>query len=261
MSATAHLDFDLLDKVAVEFLSGADCRLSAIPERLGPMIELEWLRSRGINLPSLIDLPHNRRTRAFLCALEAEDIVSVSTDNQVAGFIRTLWTHDEDDQRFYRFCSLAQTAAERAGIARSYAQQLVGAIGELEDNIHLHSGLPSSGLLAFCAKDRAFEFAIADRGMGVLKSLQTGDTNMAISDHGAALDAAVRHGVSRYGPGTGHGNGFRPLFAGLYNLNSLLRFRSGDFALTMDGRIGQEKAELFRVVDCPGFVISVFCRP
>ncbi|MEZ5832067.1 MAG: hypothetical protein R3D05_12890 [Dongiaceae bacterium] len=249
----------MLDKMCIDLATGIDRRAFGTPETLGPVVELEWLRSQGVKLPSLLELPRNRRTRALLRTFEAETVVAASAPRQTAAFVRTLWTHEEDDKRFYNFCSLAQEAAESAGIARACAQQLVGAIGELEDNIHLHSGRPSSGLLAFCAKDKTFEFIVADKGIGVLKSLQT--TNPAISDSGAALDAAVRQGVSRFASGTGHGNGFRPLFSGLYNLNSLLRFRSGDFALVMDGRMGKEKAELFKVVDCPGFVISVFCRP
>lgn len=260
MSEVPLLDFDLLDSSA-DSANGGRRIADAKTETLGPAIELEWLKPTVPHLPSLADLAPNRRTAALLRSLREDDAVLVSAKKQRAGFVRTLWTHRDNDQRFYKFCSSAQQAAEIAGISRLCAQKLVGAIGELEDNIHVHSGHPHSGLIGFCAKDGTFEFVIADKGIGVLRSLQSRTEVDDIHDDGAALDAVVRHGVSRFGPGTGHGNGFRPLFSGLYNLNCRLRFRSGNSALIMDGRIGREEVHLLEVAVCTGFVISVFCRP
>ena len=48
----------------------------------------------------------------------------------------------------------------------------------------------------------------------------------------------IEAGVTRYGRGAGHGNGFRPIFERLADMTGHLRFRSGDYALTLDGRFG-----------------------
>jgi hypothetical protein len=225
------------------------------------MVELVWLHSAGLS-PSLADLPSTLRAQALLQALQEETLVQVSRGKEGAGFSRTLWGHESDDPRLYRFCSAAQEAAERAGISRDVARQVVGAIGELEDNIHLHSENARSGVIAFSATPGTFEFVIADQGIGVLRSLHMWPEHRSISDHGSALEAAIRRGATRFGPNSGHGNGFRQLFVGLYNLNSMLRFRSGDHALVLDGRVGKEKAQLFRAAaNIPGFITSVVCRP
>jgi hypothetical protein len=60
------------------------------------------------------------------------------------------------------------------------------------------------------------------------------------------------------------GNGFRPLFQGLANLNGTLRFRSGDQALTMDGGECREYSlEASRKADAPwaGGVRDMLTRP
>jgi len=69
-----------------------------------------------------------------------------------------------------------------------------------------------------------------------IKSLRTCPEHALLNDHGDALQLALTDGGSRYGSGTKHGHGFRPIFVGLSILNGFLRFRSGDHALTIEGR-------------------------
>jgi hypothetical protein len=70
----------------------------------------------------------------------------------------------------------------------------------------------------------------------------------------------LQEGVTRYGKGTGHGMGYRPLFQGLANLNGELRFRSGDQALTIDGmNPGSIPTKTSEKPPIGGFIASVNC--
>jgi hypothetical protein len=155
----------------------------------------------------------------------------------------------------------AQRAAELSRLPKKLAQGLVGAIGELEDNIHLHGRRPRTGLIAYrSVVDGVFEFVVADAGIGVLQSLQASGFYGGLTDAGKAIRIAVSDGGSRFGPQSGHGTGFRPLFTALTNQHGNLRFRSGDHVLLMSGN----SPSLSRVVIAqraavPGFLISVTC--
>jgi anti-sigma regulatory factor (Ser/Thr protein kinase) len=129
----------------------------------------------------------------------------------------------------------AQKAAVAGGFPKKIAGWLVGGIVEMQTNIYEHSEAPQSGLVAFRAGRGVFEFVVADHGIGVLESLRSAPAHFGLTDHGAALELALTDGCSRHGDGIGRGMGFRPLFVGLANLQSKLRFRSGDHALTING--------------------------
>jgi hypothetical protein len=66
--------------------------------------------------------------------------------------------------------------------------------------------------------------------------------------------------VSRFGA-PDRGKGFRPIFTGLANLSGLLRFRSGDHALGIDGQSPSlVKAHTAQKLILPGFLASVTCE-
>ena len=159
----------------------------------------------------------------------------VCPSDKRVGFFRT--TNSENDtSNSYSFGMAAQKAAAGAGFSRHVASQLVAAIMEMVDNIYLHSSLSETGLAVFHARPGYFEFAVLDRGVGILRSLQQSAEYARLTDHGDALQTALTDGCSRFGLNSNHGHGFRPLFIGLSNLNGALRFRTGDHALTIDGR-------------------------
>jgi hypothetical protein len=139
------------------------------------------------------------------------------------GFFRTDAELPEDDLHWTTFRYNAQQAAVKAGFPKETAHE-------------------------------------SDRGIGVLRSLKTCPEYASLKDHGDALERALTDGSSRYGLGTNHGKGFRPLFIGLSNLNGSLRFRSGDHALTIEGRdpkhVPWRKA---RKTPISGFLASVAC--
>ena len=79
---------------------------------------------------------------------------------------------------------------------------------------------PETGILAYKAELGAFELVVADRGIGIRRSLRRCAAYAALQDEGRALEAALTDGVSRHGPGSNHGHGFRPIFTGLMNLHN-----------------------------------------
>jgi hypothetical protein len=156
----------------------------------------------------------------------------------------------------------ARTAAETAGLGKPIAQCLAAALREMESNIHEHSGLAASGILAFQARPSLFEFVAADSGVGVLATLREDEEFADLTDHGLAMHAALQENVSRYGRASGHRNGFRDLFLGLAHLNADLRFRSGDHALLISGPQPELKtARLAQKSPFKGFLGAVRCQP
>ncbi|MBY0331336.1 MAG: hypothetical protein K2X49_11775 [Acetobacteraceae bacterium] len=256
------LDFAALDGLAFAAERG---RLAgrevgpAVVRDLGPLVEMSHLAAAGL-LPKpgeapwldLADFGDLRR------ALTRGQSRWVCPSRRNVGFLRTTEARDEKEWNAFGFA--AQQAAVAAGFAKRVAAQLVGAVGEMYSNIHDHSGAARTGLLAFAARGGSFEFVVADRGVGVLDSLRTCPDYAGLDDHGEALRLALSDGVSRCGAGTGHGKGFRPLFIGVANLNGLLRFRSGDHALIIDGHnpslVGARLAQKPRI---GGFLASVKC--
>jgi hypothetical protein len=138
---------------------------------------------------------------------------------------------------------------------------MVAAMRELESNTREHSESPATGLLAFRATARIFEFVAADHGIGILRSLQECPAYASLSDHGKALEAALTDGISRFGPESNRGHGFRPIFLGLANMRAILRFRSGDHALIIDGTSPElSKSQLAQKPHIDGFFVSICCH-
>ncbi len=154
----------------------------------------------------------------------------------------------------------AHKAARSAGFVGK-APLLVAAMGELIGNVIDHSEARGTGAAVFVARPKEFEFVVVDAGIGALKSLTKNPEHTHLQDESAALAAMVETGVSRFERGSGHGNGFRPIFERLADMTGELRFRSGDYALDLDGRfgnrIGRQLAQKPRI---SGFFAAVNCR-
>jgi anti-sigma regulatory factor (Ser/Thr protein kinase) len=242
MTASVEQPLNFIDVDGLAFahergrLSAGTPRKSFCARDLGPMLELLQLAAPKSDLST-----HASRYitlgvfEAFCTALSSPQAHWVSQQDRRSGFHRTREKVPGDDISWVAFRLAAQQAAVECGFHRKVAAQLIGALGEMHSNIYEHSEAPATGLIAFNATPGSFEFVIADRGIGVLRSLRTARQYADLADHGSALQLVLRDGVSRHGSGTGRGYGFRPLFIGLANLNGHLRFRSGDYALTIDG--------------------------
>jgi anti-sigma regulatory factor (Ser/Thr protein kinase) len=227
---------------------------------LGPILELARLSASGL-------LPPPSQAN-WLSLDDAADLGRALGEGRTTwwcrqrhlGFLRMRSTRPEDETEENAFKLEAQRATHAVGFPRKLAAQLVGAFEEIQGNVYDHSGAPGSGLAAYHATARRFEFVVSDGGRGVLASLQSCADYAHLMDHAVALRLMLMDGVTRYGKGTSHGTGFRPLFNGLANLNGELRFRSGDQALTINGRnAGSIPAQTWEKVPVSGFTASVVC--
>ena len=157
----------------------------------------------------------------------------------------------------------AENAAAAVGLPKGLSAGLMGALGELQDNVFEHSGRPDSGLVAYGATTGAFEFVVADAGRGVLASLRENPEFAHLADSGAALRVAASDGASRHAYSTGHGYGIGQLFRALAHHAAELRFRSGDHALRLWGDAPSltGEVELVQKAGLGGLTITVRCAP
>ncbi|MGD0088500.1 MAG: hypothetical protein ABSE73_01140 [Planctomycetota bacterium] len=237
------------------------------PRRLGPLIEYVFHRDTTLkHLPDPFTFPDGQITSAVLTrcrqnpadrspsstSLESRDVELATCATSEEEAACPLWT---------AFWKRVDRAAESAGFSPKTAAGLSAAVQEVVDNVHLHSGRPETGLVGYrwCAGE--FEFVVADAGIGILNSLRQCPEFDGLGDYGTALKLALS-GRSRFGTGSGHGQGFRQVFVALTDLYGSLRFRSGDHALELDGNSPSlPVARLLQRRNYTGFIIAVVCRP
>lgn len=229
---------------------------------LGPVFELGLLSKSGLlPWPSGSSWMALNGTEAIIEALSKRRHLWICPTSKRLGLYRTYAAPQQDETPWVQFGVAAHYSAVQAGFSRDVAAQLVGAIGEMQSNIYEHSQASVTGIIAFRAAPGVFEFVVSDRGIGVLESLKRCPDYANLAGYSQALRLALTDGVSRYGPLSGRGLGFRPLFRGLSNLNGALRFRSGNYALTIDGQnAGSIPAKLWQKPILQGFFASVICR-
>jgi hypothetical protein len=269
--SAAHLDFLFVEDLARAAARGRldiGSRLkSRSIERIGPLLEL--LGFHRVGLLQLGALPPDAERRAL------DDALSPSYAGRGAfgmrrgaqfGFITTSRNTDSDaapeEHVFWNaFCQRAQRAAELS-LPKAVAQGLIGALREIEDNVHVHSDRAQDGVVGFRGTASDFEFSVGDSGVGILQSLKTSPDYAHLTDSGEAIQIALSEGHSRLRYiDPNRGSGFRDLFIGLANLNGELRFRSGDHAFVIDGSSPSlMRGERRQQHDLQGFVASVICR-
>ena len=234
-----------------------------LPVSIGPLFELMHLESRGL-LPdgSGTNWLLNNGAGTIVSAVKEDRESWIDPKDKRSGFIRAVRAGSDGDARFIAFLMAAKQAAINVTQLLGTAPgQIVAAMQELESNIHEHSEAPNTGILAFRAAPGLFEFVVVDCGIGILQSLRRCTSYSAIPDHGKALQRAVGDGVSRFGPGGNRGYGFRPIFLGLTNLYGSLRFRSGDYALSIDGTSPTlASSQVAQKPPIDGFLASICCH-
>ena len=266
---TPILSFGTVDDLGFAAVEGRldidQLRKRYVPSSLGPLIELLYLVAGG-RLPSALqtDWLADNGARAMVSALNDNHDCWVHPRDRRIGFVRAIRgdRYRDADTLFTSFLMDAQRAArDITCLPGKTPGQLVAAMQELESNVHEHSEAAHTGVLAFRATRRVFEFVVADSGIGVLRSLQRCQRFAYLQDHGEAIEKALSDGVSRFGQDSRRGHGFRPLFVGLVNLRASLRFRSGDHALTMDGTSPTlATANLAQKPMIDGFLASIRCE-
>lgn len=233
--------------------------------RIGPLVELamamsalpDAYRAVTVEPPVFHQLTRALREGAVSGA-GARDRAGVFPlsrfDPEGEGPERSVW------EQWAKHC---ENAAVAAGLTRGLGAQLMGALGELLDNVFEHSSRPESGVVAYAASEGAFEFVVADAGRGVLASLRENPEFAELSDSGTALRVATSDGASRYARSSGHGYGIGQLFRALAHDAAELRFRSGDHALRLWGDAPSLTGhlELAQKAWLDGLAISVRCAP
>lgn len=229
--------------------------------RIGPLVEMALARRLHREPYASIEFapPFVRMVDDAL----TNGAISGAGQNDVGGvfpFVR----HDpatEDWALWDQWAKHAENAAVSAGLPRRLAEGILGALGELQDNVYLHSARPETGIAAYAVAKGSFEFVVADQGIGVLASLRQNPEFASIADAGTALRLAASDGASRLGAASGHGYGIGQLFRALAQHHGELRFRSDDHALTLSGNAPSlgGQVEIAQKARLPGLVISVRC--
>ncbi len=233
--------------------------------RIGPLLELLLLsRSTALSLDALAECPIRQALNDALREAAVARGAFGAFGDMSFGFIRTGrdTMNGEAELQWVAFRQRAQQAAELS-LPKKIAQGLIGAMTEIEENVHLHSERPHDGVVGFRGTREEFEFAVADSGIGVLASLRKSPDYAHLADAGTALRLALQDGHSRLKYlERNRGYGFRDLFRTLATINGELRFRSDDQAVTIDG-VGPElvKSVLSQKAPLRGFAASVVCRP
>jgi anti-sigma regulatory factor (Ser/Thr protein kinase) len=264
IGSATKLTFQALDELAfINTAGNADllhvAPASYLPVTLGPLIEFLCLTASG-TLPSYgMQWLQYTQIDAFLKAWCHSRFSWINPDGHF-GFIRTTGNAARETESVAFLMDAQRAARETSKLPGRIPGQMAAAILELAGNIEEHSGAVETGVIAFRASAGAFEFVVADQGIGVLRSLRGSPEFLLLDDHGRALELALTDGVSRFeDPRRGHG--FRPIFQGLTDLNGYLRFRSGDHAIIMDGtNQSLATAQLAQKPYFTGFLASVMCR-
>ncbi|ACE99670.1 hypothetical protein IP86_17550 [Rhodopseudomonas sp. AAP120] len=261
MPETESLTFAALDGIAFAAARG---RLGALPEYvagdLGPLVEMIQLSRTGL-LPSPSSAPWLRLngTEALLHAAVGSERWA-SPHGSGSGFLRCDVLQTEPT-RWTTFKLEAHKAALAAGFPSQAVARLMGAMGEIADNVLEHSESPATGFVMFAGRSGSFEFVIADDGIGALASLRSNSEYAHLIDEGDALQCALTDGESRFGKAAQRGTGFSTLFRSLVNMTASLRFRSGDHALDMRGRSPTlVNAHVARKPRAAGFMVGVHCE-
>ena len=181
-----------------------------VAHRLGPLLELMHLFTGG-RIPRPGDWLALNGTFPLAGALEQTMESWVSPVQCHAGFIRAARRGPDGDSRLTGFLMNAKRAGrEVAGLPAAVSGQLVA--GEWKNSKTISTNMPRRPervSWAYRAERGAFEFVVADRGIGILRSLRRCATYATLSDEGKALEAALTDGVSRYGLNSNHGHGFK----------------------------------------------------
>lgn len=257
MPPTAEaLTFDVLDDLLLAYERGR-----VPPVRLAP----------GPCLGSIVELIHFSQEHDGALPYRASDETAaiqrayesrrpVYLDGESSGFVTARRApYNNGDTHWTAFQFAMHKALLAAGFPSLFARGLVGAMDEMQNNILDHSNAVDTGLIAYRVNVDRVEWVVADRGIGVLSSLQCG-AFPSLTDAGEALKIALTDGRSRFGIGKGRGYGFRELFKALSARHGSLRFRSDDQALTIAGvSPSLSRARLQQRAHVTGFSVTVVC--
>lgn len=250
------LGFDILDDLLLAHERGRLPEVRLVPgSSLGSIVELlQFCQGNG----RVLGYVASPETQAFKHCFENHKPVYLN--REAAGFVPAQRaSYKGSDTYWDAFMFAMHKAMLAAGFPSLFSRGLVGAMDEMQNNIHDHSDASDTGIIAYKVSADQVEWVVSDRGIGVLTGLQAG-AFPSLRDSGEALKLALSDGRSRFGIGKGRGYGFRQLFKALSTRRGTLRFRSDDQVLTIAGvSPSLSRARLQQRAQVPGFSVSVVC--
>lgn len=260
-------DFEAVDELLAVERSGELRGIGRIElsrsGRIGPLVELSAARRshpegyRDVHA----DAPFSARLEAVM---RSGSPIGMGKGDRYGVFpLERLGQSGDKTDDWILWAARADQAAQLAGFPKTTAALLIGAFGELQDNVFRHSEAPTTGVVAYAVTAEGFEFVASDLGLGVLASLKTHPDYSELEDSGQALRTAVADGESRFGRDSGSGLGLSQLFRALASQDGDLRFRSGDHVLEIRGHSPSLKGtlEVRHKAELVGLTVSVLCRP
>jgi anti-sigma regulatory factor (Ser/Thr protein kinase) len=162
-------------------------------------------------------------------------------------------------RRWELFAARFNRSAQKAGLPRVTAGHLHGALAEMAENALIHAKTSFPIVVGYHVSSGFAQFSVIDIGIGVLASLRSCPAYAYLKTDTDALRTAMQDGVSRFGYEHG-GLGFRPVFKAVAAQYGMLRFRSGQGCIVIDGThcTADKGKELF-VPLLPGFHVTVSC--
>lgn len=256
LPAREVLTFEILDDLVLAHERGRVPPVRLVPGScLGSIIELLHFSQEYDDA-----LPYSASDETAAIQRAYETRRPVYLHGESTGFVAARRaTYKNGDAYWTSFQVAMHKALLAAGFPSLFARGLVGAMDEMQNNIRDHSDAVDTGLIAYRVAADRVEWVVADRGIGVLSSLQSG-AFPSLTDAGEALKVALTDGRSRFGTATGRGYGFRELFKALSARQGSLRFRSDDHALTIAGvSPSLSRARLQQRAHVSGFTVTVVC--
>ena len=254
--STEALTFDVLDDLILAYERGRVPSVRLAPGAcLGSIVELlQFVEDHKDALPYRA----SNETGAIRRAYETRRPVYLNYGS--SGFVPARRASCTNGDTYWdAFMFAMHKAIVAAGFPSLFSRGLVGAMDEMQNNIHDHSEGIDTGFIAYRANTDCVEWVVADRGVGVLAGLKSG-AFPSLTDSGEALKVALADGRSRFGVAKGRGYGFRELFKAMSARHGSLRFRSGDQALTIAGvSPSLSRARLQQRASVAGFCVTVVC--
>lgn len=257
----------VLDEIAIassSAVSAAAIEIARIvPQSIGAIVEYELQRFRHrTDLPRLSehsDLPMVARIEQLVAFGSGPCSTSLQPVEADAVKIPLVL---RDDPTWIAFVKRAELTAREVGLGEFTAAGLAGAIGELADNVILHSDAASTGIAGFARREGVFEYFVADAGIGMLSSLRKAPEFASLRDDLEALPLAITPGISRRGRDSGSGYGYRAVFAPLREASGGVRLRSGKAVLQVSG-LGPtpDQGRCSQRPDHQGVVVTVQISP
>lgn len=262
-----YLNFELLEDI-MDLESNK--RLEHLKDkkvfRISPLVELAYQSFCGLE-SNLNILAETSITKKFLSTYKLNFSTLPNTTSLTPKqfeFIKTPETEsDIDNAKWEAFLIRVKNAGVKAGLEESFSTALAATLGEMVENIILHSEKSITGMAGYQWRENELEYVVADAGIGVMNSFRQNPDYQWIKDSSQALKTAIKNGETRFGKGERHGTGFN-LLLNIAKKNSYLRFRSGNHSLMLNGKnaetTGSISEETFVCSNFTGFLISFTCE-